>query len=176
MQIAPGVSADNWIRLNLNEPESPDWAVAISILEGRITERFITPVDFLITSEETRPPIQRRFGFAVLAIDCLLIETLQAFIDGIEDTNGKSKATFCKFLRTRRSFSGEFRSDDLAQQFYYEFRCGILHQAEIGGESKVWSVGPLLQFENGRIIVNRNKFHEGVKNEFNRYFVGLFRP
>lgn len=96
-------------------------------------------MDFLIASEVNKPPSERRFGFTVLAIDCLLVETLGAFIAGLEQTDGKSQETFCTFLTTRKQFSAEFTTDDLAKKFYAQFRCGILHQAESGGESKVWA-------------------------------------
>ncbi len=165
MQIAPGIEAGSWQALKLDDPASPDWATAVQILEGRIHERFTEPIDHLIAGEESKTPTERRFGFIVLAVDCLLVETLGAFIDGLEDTEGKSKATFCKFLTTRPLFSTDF-TQDLAKQFYKDFRCGILHQAEIGGDSKVWSVGPLIRVDGGKIIVNRNKFHELLKAEF----------
>lgn len=89
----------------------------MQILEGRIHERYIEPIDHLISMEETQPAIQRGFGFTVLAVDCLLIETLGAFIDGLEDTEGRSKATFCKFLTTRPLFAGEF-TQNFAERFY----------------------------------------------------------
>ena len=142
MEIAPGFAAGSWQALKLDDPASPDWATAVQVLERRVHERFIEPIDHLIAAEECKPAPERRFGFTVLAIDCLLVETLGAFIDGLEDTEGKSQATFCTFLTTRALFSPDF-TEDLAKQFYKEFRCGILHQAEIGGDSKVWSVGPL---------------------------------
>jgi len=172
MQIAPGVNAKEWQVLNLDDASSPDWTTAVEILAGRIHERFIEPINYLIAAEEPKPAIERRFGFAVLAIDCLLVETLGAFIDGLENTKDKSEATFCKFLTTRPLFSADF-TEDLAKQFYEEFRCGILHQAEIGGESKVWSVGPLVRVVGGKIIVNRNKFHEQLKVEFQNYLAEL---
>jgi hypothetical protein len=173
MQIAPGVDASIWQGLKLGEPDNPDWAKAIGILAARIHDRYIEPVDFLITSEENKPPSERRFGFTVLAIDCLLVETLGAFIEGLEDTDGISKKTFCTFLRTRKRFAGEFTTDDLARKFYEQFRCGILHQAESGGDSKVWSIGPLLRVEGNALIVNRNKFHDCLKTEFQSYLVEL---
>jgi hypothetical protein len=175
MQIAPGVQAAEWQALKLDDHASPDWATAVQILEGRIHERYIEPIDHLIAAEETRPPTERRFGFTVLAVDCLLIETLGAFLDGLEDTNGKSKATFCRFLTTRPLFAGDF-TEDLAERFYKEFRCGILHQAEIGGDSKVWSVGPLIRDDGGKLIVNRNQLHERLKAEFQHYLAELRNP
>ncbi len=175
MQIAPGVDSVDWRQLQLNDPASPDWPKAIRIFEGRIHERFIDPVDYLITAEEGKPITEKRFGFTVLAVDCLLVETLGAFIEGLTDTVGKSGPTFCKFLTTRTLFNSEF-NQDRAERFYKEFRCGILHQAEVGGGSKVWSIGPLLQDNGSRIIVNRNKFHDLIKAEFQAYLAELSDP
>jgi hypothetical protein len=172
MQIAPNFEASKWKELNLDDVESPDWAVAISTLESRIGERFITPADFLVAAEKDVPAIERRFGFAVLAIDCLLIETLGAFLEGLENTKNRSEEIFCKFLISRSQFSKDFPLI-LAQQFYKEFRCGVLHQAEVGGNSKVWSIGPLIQKDGDRVIVNRNKFHERLKSEFAVYLLEL---
>src|SRR5258708_33543390 len=57
------------------------WDKAVDILAARIRDRYIGTVDCLIATEENKPASKRRFGFAVLAIDCLLIETLSAFIE-----------------------------------------------------------------------------------------------
>jgi hypothetical protein len=57
----------------------------------------------------------------------------------------------------------------LAERFYKEFTCGILQQAEIGGKSKVWSAGPLIHDDAGKLIVYRNKLHERPKAEFQSY-------
>lgn len=168
MQIAPNFEAAKWRTLALDDPASPDWEVAISVLDRRIRERYLAPADFLISSEEETSATERRFGFAVLAIDCLLVETLGAFIDGLEETTNRSKETFCKFLTSRPTFRQLF-SQALAEKFYKEFRCGVLHQAEVGGNSKVWSVGPLVRTEGDSIIVNRNEFHGGLKSEFTAY-------
>jgi hypothetical protein len=176
MQIAPGVDASIWHALKLDDPNSSDWAEAVSILEARLHDRYIQPVDFLIASEENKPLSERRYGFTVLAIDCLLVETLGAFIEGLEDTEGESKRIFRTFLRTRKQFAADFPTDDIANKFYKQFRCGILHQAESGGDSKVWSLGPLLRVDGDVITVNRNKFHECLKEEFQTYLAELRDP
>lgn len=176
MQIAPGVKAAEWQRLRLDDPASPDWGRAVEILRERIQRRFLDAVDYLISAEELKPSTERRFGFVILAIDCLLVETFGAFIEGLEDTDRKSKATFCKFLTTRSEFARDFTNKALAKQFYEEFRCGVLHQAEVGGESKIWSVGPLLQVDSGRITVNRSEFHRRLKADFETYLRELLDP
>lgn len=175
MQIAPGFDSTAWISLQLDDETSSDWVTAVTIFDARIRERYINPVDFLIAAETEKRAVDRRFGFAVLAIDCLLVETLGAFLEGLENTEGDSKATFCKFLTTRPGFSADF-SDALAKKFYSEFRCGILHQAEVGGGSKVWSVGPLIREVAEALVVNRNEFHARLKTEFARYLDELRDP
>jgi hypothetical protein len=175
MQIAPGIDASSWQALKLDDPSSQDWGTAVQILERRIVQRFIEPIDHLIAAEESKAAGERRFGFAVLAIDCLLVETLGAFLEGLEDTDKKSKPTFCYFLTRRPEFSRDF-TPALAEEFYYQFRCGILHQAEISGDSKVWSVGPLIWSNGGKVIVNRNKFHGLLKTAFQNYLVELRDP
>jgi len=176
MQIAPGVDATVWHGLKLDDPASADWDKAVDILAARIRDRYIQPVDFLIAAEENKPPSERRYGFTVLAIDCLLVETLAAFIEGLEDTDGESKRIFRSFLRTRKQFAADFSNDEIANKFYKQFRCGILHQAETGGSSRVWSVGPLLWVNGDSITVNRNKFHDSLKEEFQTYLTELRDP
>jgi hypothetical protein len=171
MQIAPGVDSSEWRALKLDDPNSSDWQRAISILHKRIRGRYFDPVDQLIVAEKDTPAHERRFGFAILAIDCLLIETLGAFLQGSETTDGISKATFCKFLTTRDRFKAF--TESLAKQFYEEFRCGILHQAEVGGGSKVWSVGDLVREADGALTINRNELHERLKADFEEYLTEL---
>ena len=54
MQIAPGVDASVWHDLILDDPNSPDWVRAIGILEARLRDRYIKPMDFPIASEENK--------------------------------------------------------------------------------------------------------------------------
>lgn len=105
-------------------------------------------------------------------MDCLLVETLGAFQEGLKNTDGKSKATFAKFLSTSPGFRPHF-TRARADKFYKEFRCGILHQAETGGKSRVWSVGELIHEDSGRLTVNRTKFHEQIKADTESYIAAL---
>jgi hypothetical protein len=175
MKIAPNFEAARWKELELDSAVSPDWDIAISVLKSRISERYIAPGDFLVAAEKETPAIRRRFGFAVLAIDCLLVETLGAFLDGLEETTGRSKDVFCKFLTSRPQFRRDF-PQSMAEQFYREFRCGVLHQAEVGGSSKVWSIGPIVQKHGDSVIVNRNEFHQRLKSDFTEYLQELRDP
>jgi hypothetical protein len=79
MQIAPGFDSSEWASLQLDDPQSKDWEKAISVFKSRIYARFVEPADVLISIDEQKPAAERRFGFAILAIDCLIVETLGAF-------------------------------------------------------------------------------------------------
>jgi hypothetical protein len=104
-----------------------------------------------------------------LAIDCLLIETLYAFLYGKRNTKGQSKEAFELFLTTTKPFSTYFKNKKLTDQFYKNFRCGVLHQAEIGGDDKLWSVGPLLKMQGTQMTVNRTELHERLKTFIKTY-------
>ena len=176
MEIAPGIDSTVWKSLTLDDPKSADWERAIDIFRSRLESRFIEAVDELIELEKLKPSIDKRFGFAILAIDCLLVETLGAFVKGWPETRrrGQSEEAFCTFL-SRPLFAPHF-SPATASQFYAEFRCGLLHQAEVGGTSRVWSVGSVINLDSGRITVNRTKFHELLKQEFAMYQAELKDP
>src|SRR5581483_8231622 len=113
----------------------------------RIRSRFLDPAEQMIRSGDHLKRHERRFGFAIMALDCLLVETLQAFILGLPETTNRSKEMFVSFLGFTPSFAPPF-TPDLAAVFYEDFRCGILHQAEVGRYSRVVSEGPLLETEN----------------------------
>ena len=175
MFIAPNIQVEDWHQLKLDNPDNPDWKTATNILDCRIKEHYLEPVNFLIQSEEKIPPIERKFGFTILAIDCFLVETLGAFKKGLEKTDFKSTATFSEFLAESIEFN-EYLNLKLAERFFYDFRCGILHQAEVAGNSKVWSIGPLIQNLRTHLIVNRNEFHHRLSKAFNRYIEELTNP
>jgi len=175
MKIAPGVQVADWKALDLSTPDSPDWDRAISIFEQRIRGRFLDVVAFLVAEDEKRAPADRNFGFAILSIDCLVVETLEAFRQGLTDTRRKSEQLCTTFLSQRPSFRSYF-AGDMATRFYREFRCGIVHNAQVFGTGLVWSVGPLLTQDGTRITVNRTAFHEALIRELAEYLSELRDP
>src|SRR6184192_2590927 len=168
MKIAPGINAADWKSLDLDAPAHPDWDRGVSILEQRLRGRFTDVAEFLIADDELRAPADRRFGFAILTLDCLVAETLEAFRQGLVDTRSKSKDLCVAFLVQRPAFKPFFNAA-LATRFYHEFRCGIVHNAQVFGTGLVWSVGPLVKLDGDRITVNRTAFHEALMLELAEY-------
>ena len=171
MQIAPGTNAADWKKLDLDNVG--DWETAVSIFERRIRGRFTDAIDFLIADDEPLPAIERRWGFAVLTLDCLLVETLQAFRRGLTDTRSKSRELCVQFLTERAAFKPFFTSPDIAARFYYEFRCGLSHNAQVFGDGLVWSIGPLLTMKGTQMIANRTAFHQALLAELDEYITAL---
>ena len=175
MEIAPNFTAKQWKSLDLDNCEK-DWQKAIDVLYSRLSSRYLDPVDKLLEFESDLKASEKRFGFTVLAIDLLLIETLQAFKEGLESTDGKSKKVFMRFLETSRHFCEYFHTKQQRENFYKEFRCGILHQAEIQSPALVWSFGDLYERIEGMEVLNRNAVHQALKNDFADYIKELRLP
>jgi len=90
-------------------------------------------------------------GFSVMANCCLLIETLEAFYRGWDNTRNESEKAFLKFFTRDKNFS-EFATNDIPTQFYKNIRCGILHQGETTGGWTITRAGHLLlDRENNKI-------------------------
>jgi hypothetical protein len=183
MHISPKYTVDDWNNLDLDNNES-DWQKAIDMLNDRIRGRYFTPIELLLNADNEKPIGERSFGFAILALDCLLVETFQSFIGGTESSKGKSKEIFVRFLTTRPRFRIHFvkenlsdeEKEKLAKKFYLEYRSGILHQGEIQGDGLVWSVGSLIMQLGNRVVINRTAFHTALKDEFDDYLAQLRSP
>ncbi len=166
MRISPKYTVRDWNALTFSTEE--DWQKAIVIFEDRIRGRFLKFIDLIKDHEFS--------GFAVLTLDCLLIETLQQFREGKDKTpRNNSQNYFVRFL-TKTSF-GEFFTEDTARKFYDQIRCGILHQAEVKENSlvRIKINGKLIEEIEGDkgIIVYRNLFHEQLVRVFEEYLSRL---
>jgi len=140
-----------------------DWYKALEIFKDRINERFLRPI-----SKIQGLPYA---GFSIMALDCLLIETLQQFRKGVPRTEyNMGKEYFIEFL-TKTSFK-EYFSQDMAGKFYDQVRNGILHQAETKSNTLIkigdYPIACPTEDSNG-LIINRNKFHERLIEELNQY-------
>jgi hypothetical protein len=117
LRISPKYPATDWEKLDRNE--ATDWPKAVRIVRDRLHGRFLHFADKCLKDDYS--------GFVVLAIDCLLAETLQQFIDGVTNGNGRSQELSKKFLKGAR-FQPYFDTDGRRLAFYSDIRCGLLHQ------------------------------------------------
>jgi cation transport regulator ChaC len=142
------------------------WAEVISAIRRRVQERFLTPVRELSRFDE-QDELPYRPGFAILALDCLLIDTIQSFREGRVTTGNVSPAkSFKTFLSSPRF--ADFKATDRGDFFQY-VRNGIFHNGET---RKNWKI----RIDNKRMLdrdgttetttINRQLFHAAVEQEF----------
>lgn len=120
-------------------------------------------------------------GFVVLAIDCLLIETLQGFRKGLADHTGQSVDLFTGFLKNWELFKqcvpDEAKAGKLARLVYKDCRCALLHSGSTGNGLIVGVSGPAFAFKGGGALkINRTALHEGLKANFEAYLAELIAP
>jgi hypothetical protein len=160
LRISPRYTSLDWQALNLNN--SRDWSKAADILRDRLDGRFLSFASNCLKDKYS--------GFVVLAIDCLLAETIQQFVDGITNRRNKSGEIIQKFLERPR-FQPDFDAE-ARKAFYLDIRCGLLHQAEAKG---MWLIrrkqSMMLQkvAEGQGYIIDVEWFHAALQNSLNDY-------
>lgn len=88
----------------------------VDTLRKRLTERFLKSV------------VSHSYGGSMyLVVSCLLIETLEAFRQGLKNTYGHSGACFKSFLGRSARFKHLHGHEE---EFYSAIRCGLMHQGE----------------------------------------------
>lgn len=172
MKIGAEFKSNEWPAL-LNRLESNDaaaWQDAIDLLDHRINDRYLNHSRGLLNKNYS--------GFAVLAIDCAVIEALEQYRRGMPKTpHKKSKAYFKAFLTTARFKC--FFSEDTASLFYDTLRCRILHQAEAEADSLVkrkhaaFVVKP--SSSGAGLVLNTRRFHEELEGAFSDHKAALLQ-
>jgi hypothetical protein len=122
----------------------------------RFQERYLDPARTARTKS----------GFALMAINCLMIESLVSFRRGWRNTRNLSEAAFCFFFDRENTFS-EFRGH--AHEFYVNVRCGILHQAETTGGWLIHLKEEDFLFDPEHNIVNAKEFTERMADCLTAY-------
>ncbi len=148
-----------------------DWEAAIKIVEDRIKGRWLDAADRLMNEPDSNP----RFGFAILALDCVVLESLWGFMNGKPAPSNKeqSKQVYRDIL-TRPSFGF---CDDLSDRFRDLVRNSIMHDGETRSRWLVKSAIPhdvvARKSKDGDYEVNRTKFHGSLKAVFENWLALL---
>jgi hypothetical protein len=111
--------------------QAGDRKALADFVRERFQERYFRPVE----------RSDSRHGFLLMAVACLVIETLESSYQGLGDTREKSKKMFREFLKRDTPLKVFGRDGDW---FYEDIRCGILHQAEVRAGWRIRRDGPLL--------------------------------
>jgi hypothetical protein len=142
-----------------------DWNTAINIVEDRIKGRWLDAVDLLLG--------ERYLGFAILALDCIVLESLWGFMNGKAVPKGHEQQVYREIFTSVR-FGWTAGQTDSFRQFV---RNGVIHDAET---RKGWLIaraspsGVVPQTNpNGGYKLNRTKFHHALTATFNDWIAKL---
>src|SRR5229473_3851293 len=157
--ISPKYTASDWEELRLDSGDEHAWSRATDMVEDRIKGRFVRWIDSVVG--------QRFSGFVVIALDCLLIETLVGFM------TGKASEGPDAFLTGELTDSVTLKfTKEEAESFRNNVRNGIVHDAETRCGWVVRpgkSTGNILTQDGSRISLNRSAFHSAVSRELDAW-------
>lgn len=155
LKLTPKYTEQHW---NEAFDGGDKWDSAIDIAEDRIKGRWLDAADRL--SDEPNA------GFATLALDCIVLESLWGFMHG-KATPPRQERQVYQDILTGPRFG---LTTDLAESFRDQVRNGIMHDAET---RKRWLIAKTVPRhaiihvnKNGDYVVNRTNFHAALKSTF----------
>lgn len=156
------------LKFELNSPEDV-WEKAIDIFVDRIVSRYFLAIDKLM--EKTDRYEMRKYGFAIVTLQCSLIDTLAKFRYA-PDKNQNKKA-FIDFLNENFTFGD--KSENFAKKIYIDIRCGIVHSGATDGKSGLSCecIDLVSLLPNGSISLDLIILQKELKEYFDRYVQDL---
>ncbi len=149
--ISPNYRYRDWQKLTFSS--EGEWKIGIDIVEDRIKGRFSKWID------QIEP--HRFSGFAVVALDCLLLETIHGFQQGTSTKD--TKAAYRSLLP---SIDPGF-DNSTVESFIKNVRNGIVHDSETRGKWLIErdrpSAGTVEKDSSGNFVLNRVQFHSELK-------------
>jgi hypothetical protein len=186
------------------------WDCAITVFERRIRERYFSCIEALRAADSqedievgdapqpdcsTLPSASGKDtvvpGFAIMALCCLLMETLASFRENLAEVapvDGpcpypkgsciRPQPSGGKLIREflqRPSFGQAFANEEVAKSFVRGIRDGILHEAETR-HWVIWREDPralIVEHQGKQYWLNRTAFCSALKMEFEAYLADL---
>jgi len=175
-----------------NEVDWNNEGTAIKKFKEQLEGWYIGPIESLIKASP-------HYGFTVIALTCVLIDTLAQYVAGAEESSEGEFKEFLKrhFPEFRKTFptridywfKGKERPvENFADAIYRAFRCGILHEAHVSlygvvaGHVDTVEYHPkgITLYVNGAdcptVVINPEKFFHKIKGVFEEYFDNLNNP
>ena len=105
-----------------------------------------------------------KHGFSMMAVGCLMTESLYCFKKGRKKTGEEGGTAFENFFSESAALS-QFMG--YGAEFYKNVRCGILHQGETNGGWKILRKGVL--FNKATNTINATKYLNAMERELSSY-------
>lgn len=189
MRIAGKLTTKNWEELvtNLNSEKDENWGLAFHFFEERIKTRYLNPIHTILKMEDNLGE-----GFAVLNLQCSLIETIESFIngwvyhnDGIrKNLNGwfqnivQDETHIKKIQNNLYIFESFFKNHLIfkkinGKHFYFNVRCSLLHETQTKNNWKIKldkdNTGVNYEEKNDEKLIYRENFQKDLEKLINDY-------
>ena len=142
-----------------------DWDKAIKIVEDRIRGRWLDAVERLLDEPHS--------GFAILALDSIVLESMWGFMNGKAFPKGRERQAYQDILTGPRFGWTASQSEG----FRTLVRNSIMHDAETRNRWLVEKTIPrdviLRKNDNGDYKLNRTKFHGALRAAFEDWIAKL---
>lgn len=128
--ISEKYTYEDYLNLNfkLDSPEDV-WEKAIDIFIDRVKIRYFYAIDKLMEDKSRYEML--KYGFAIVTLQCSLIDTLSKFRYGRKYPGNKDR--FTTFLQ--EYFISGTNAEEVAKKVYKDIRCGIVHSGTTGNKS-----------------------------------------
>jgi hypothetical protein len=133
MELVSGVTIAKYVQWRGDENRN---SIA-NLIHRRFAERYLAPITG-----------SGKHGFTMMAISSLMVEALSSFENGWDTTRGMGSRPFQLFFAAHSALEP---FNNIADEFYRNIRCGLLHQAETKGGWRIFRKGPLCDTPNRSI-------------------------
>ncbi|HIF9496028.1 TPA: hypothetical protein ACX6SJ_000430 [Photobacterium damselae] len=156
VELSSSFSSEDWQELK----DSQDKAQIITVLRHRYSERYFEPFK----------KNKSKHGFSMMAVSCLVIESLISLKHGWKKTTKSGKVIFEEFFSTSHHLT-DFTG--LGADFYEHIRCGILHQAETTGGWRIRRDPSLPLVCVDTKVIHATKFLNLLEKDFEKFLAEL---
>lgn len=172
--------------LKINYKDNEKWGLAFHFFEERIRTRYLNPINTILNLK-----LNEGEGFAVVNLQCSLIETIESFINGwVYFNDGKIKPNGW-FDKTIKNYNSKVNSQYIFENFfknhvpfnvingtsfYFSVRCALLHETQTKNNWKIRKGvegGDFFKELNGEKIIFRGNFQKELKNLIERYKIAI---
>jgi len=174
IKIAGNKTIKDWKELEnkLKPNYDKHWEEAFTFFEKRICTRYLIAINAIINLKKYNGE-----GFAIVNLQCSLIETIESFISGIIHNHPhfliKNKKTFKNnskiYILFFNRFSEEFNKLN-GKDYYSNVRNSLLHETQTKKNWFILAKSNLpYNYENKKHIIYRNNFQDEILNILKEY-------
>jgi len=180
MQIAGNLTIQNWKdlvgvenKLKIHCCDNEKWDKVYEFFELRISTRYLKPIDAILNMKSYKGE-----GFAVVNLQCSLIEMIESFINGWIYShkprgwfkNGQKSEVINNACIFKSFFANRINIKDLkidGGDFYDFVRCGLLHETQTKNNWRIIldkeKKGLSYDEKDGKKIIYRENFQRDLK-------------